>query len=704
MGKAYYIGVDTGGTFTDAVCADGEGNMWVAKTPSTPQDLSVGVMDCLQLLAEQAGVSLETLLSQAQKLAHGTTASVNAMVQRRGAKTGLITTRGFKDHLVMMKGSRGTGLPEAERARFSRVRKPEPLVPLSLTEEVTERVDYLGRVVVALDVEDARRAIRDLLDKGVEAIAVSFLWSFRNPEHERQVRRLVLDVAPSMQVSLGSALAPVLGEYERTNTTVTNAFLAPILARYMHSLQARLEEKGFQHPVLLMQSEGGLVPGTEAPQVAVTSLLSGLAAGVIGAQHLGELLGHRNIITMDMGGTSFEVGMIFQGAPLLSSYPLAPRMGPYITRWRLAVPSIDITAIGAGGGSIAWLDGAALRVGPVSAGADPGPACYERGGTEPTVTDAFLLLGYLNPEYFLGGKMKVSSERAAVALRERIADPLGTDVVTAARGIYEVVVSQMADLMRKVTVERGYDPRRFVLVAFGGLGPMHCGVLGTQLGVSKIIIPGGGLATAHSAFGLELADFKCSHALTVHMILPIEAQRVDENLKRVEGAALESLLKWGSAKEVVAVFRSVDMRYRRQTHEVTVPVGNGRFGPQDLESLYQRFEAQYEVLYGEGSAYQEAGVELVTFRATAIGRMPKVDLKRFSGGAQDPAGALKSTRPVFFQEYAGFASTRVFHGNRLRAGNIVEGPAVIEYAGTTVVVQPGHKASLDEYMNLVVGG
>lgn len=703
MEKQYYIGVDIGGTFTDAVAVDETGAIWLAKALSTPSDLSMGVVNCLDQLAEQAGVSVEELLKDAVKVAHGTTATVNAMVQRRGARTGLITTRGFKDHLVMMKASRGTGLPEVEKTRFSRVTKPEPLVPLSLTEEVTERVDYRGRVVVPLDEEDARRAIRVLLDKGVEAIAVSLLWSFMNTDHERRIRKLVLDMAPNLHVSVGSDLVPVMGEYERTNTTVTNSFLGPILSTYVNMLQSKLAEKGFGHPVLLMQSDGGLIPGEKAPETAVTTLLSGLAAGVIGAKYLGECLGHQDLITIDMGGTSFEVGIVFQGQPVLSTYPLAPRMGPYITRWRLAVPSIDITAIGAGGGSIAWLDKGVLRVGPTSAGADPGPACYDRGGTEPTVTDAFLILGYLNPQYLLGGRMKISREKAESAIQEKIAGPLGIDVVSASRGIYEITTSHMADLMRKVTVERGHDPRQFALMAFGGMGPMHSCVLGEQLGVSKIIIPGAGLAQAHSAFGLEISDLKSSQALTDHLLEPIDVQRANENLGRVESAAIDCVRQWGVRDEDVVISRSIDMRFRRQTHEVEVPVDRGELTSEAVEPLFQRFESQYEMLYGEGAAFREAGIELVTFRASATGVTPKVALKGYPRDGSDPSAALRDTRPVFFDKYGDFVPTRVFDGHKLHAGNIVDGPAVIEYAGTTVVVHPDKRARLDEYLNLIFG-
>ncbi|MDP6495289.1 MAG: hydantoinase/oxoprolinase family protein, partial [Dehalococcoidia bacterium] len=490
-------------------------------------------MNAVELIAESAGVSPGELLGNTQKVAHGTTATVNAMVQRRGAKTGLITTKGFKDHLIIMKAGRGVGVPDAEKARFSRALKPGPLVPDTLTEEVRERIDYAGRVLSPLDEGDVRLAIQRLLDKGVKAIAISLLWSFRNPEHELYIRDLVREMAPHITVSTGSELVPVMGEYERTTTAVINAYLGPILARYVHSLQGTLDARGFRFPMLLMQSDGGLIPGNATPQRAVTTVLSGLAAGVLGARQIGQTLNCPNIITIDMGGTSFEVGMVHQGNPVIENFPLTPRLAPYMARWRIAAPAIDITAIGAGGGSIARVENGLLKVGPVSAGAAPGPACYNRRGTEPTVTDAFLVLGYLNPNNFLGGRMRVDKERSIRAIKEKVADPLGEDVITAASGIYRVVINHMADLIRKVTIEQGHDPREFVMVAFGGCGPMHCGILGNELGVSKVIVPGSGLATALSAYGLMISDMKSTIALTKSLSEPFNEADVRQHLREV---------------------------------------------------------------------------------------------------------------------------------------------------------------------------
>ena len=330
----------------------------------------------------------------------------------------MITTRGFKDHLIVMNANRGRGLSKFEQRDLARVLKPEPLVPWELTEEVTERVDFAGRVVVPLNEEEVKAEIERLSERGIEALTVSFLWSFRNSRHEQRVKEIVKKMAPDLFVTLSSELIPVIGEYERTFTSVTNSFLAPTLSNYVEDLQKRLTEKGLTCPCLIMQSFGGLIPATEAPRQAVTMLVSGLAGGVVGSHYLGNLLGYENIITADMGGTSFEVGMVYQGQPIMASYPYAPPLGPHISRWRLSVPTVDITAIGAGGGSIARVDDGVLKVGPLSAQAVPGPACYGRGGIEPTVTDADLVLGYLNPDNFLGGRMKLRKDLAQKALKE----------------------------------------------------------------------------------------------------------------------------------------------------------------------------------------------------------------------------------------------------------------------------------------------
>jgi N-methylhydantoinase A len=696
---AYWIGVDTGGTFTDALAIDNAGRLHLAKTPSTPKDLSIGIMTALDLLADSAGVDARAYLSATNKLAHGTTATVNAMVQRRGAVAGLITTRGFRDHLILMKAARGVGVPEGEKMMFSRAVKPAPIVPYDYTEEVAERIDYAGRVVIPLDENDVRRAVRNLLQRGVQAIAVSLLWSFRNSSHERRVVELIREMAPNLSISAGHDLVPVIGEYERTTTTVINAYLGPVLDRYVHSLQSSLKARGFSRQVLLMQSDGGLVPGAASPGKAVTTMLSGLAAGVLGARHIGERSGYPNLITIDMGGTSFEVGLVHNGRPVIESFPLTPRLGAYESRWRIAAPTIDITAIGAGGGSIARVVNGVLKVGPDSAGAEPGPACYGRGGTQPTVTDAFLVLGYLNENNFLGGRMMVHKTLAIHAIDEKIAKPLNIDTAAAATGIYRIVINHMADLIRKVTIERGYDLRDFVMIAFGGSGPIHAGVLGDELKVPKTIIPGRGMATALSAYGLVTSDLRHTVAQSHAISEPVVVSELADVLTDVRKRAIGTVAGWGVGDQDILVACSIDMRFRGQVYTVNVPVPSDVRSESDVDMIIDRFVEIYERKYGAGTAHREAGIEMVTFRAEAVGLMTKPELP---APEATPTRQLEpvGSRVVYFGGQA-VADVPVYAGAGLARGDRIIGPAVVEYPGNTIVVHPDQAIDVDGYANVV---
>jgi N-methylhydantoinase A len=699
MTAAYWVGVDTGGTFTDALAIDSAGQVHLAKTPSTPKDLSVGIMTALDLLAESIGTSVVECLATTGKLAHGTTATVNAMVQRRGARVGLITTRGFRDHLILMKAARGVGVPEGEKARFSRAVKPKPIVPYELTAEVAERIDYSGRVVLPLDDQDVRRAVSHLLGLGVEAIAVSLLWSFRNPSHERRIVEIIHELAPAMSVSAGHMLVPVIGEYERTTTAVINAYLGPVLDRYVHSLQSSLAKKGFNRQVLLMQSDGGLVPGAASPDTAVTTMLSGLAAGVLGARQIGDLLGLPDLITIDMGGTSFEVGLVHGGRPVMENFPLTPRLAAHESRWRIAAPTIDITAIGAGGGSIARVVDGILKVGPDSAGAEPGPACYGRGGTLPTVTDAFLVLGYLNEHNFLGGRMKVDKSLAITAVDVHVARPLGVDTIQAAHGIYRLVISHMADLIRKVTIERGYDTRDFAMMAFGGGGPIHAGVLGAEINVSKVVIPGRGMATALSAYGLVTSDLRHTIAQSHSISEPMDFAEVANAIDDVKQRAARTIGAWGLQEADILVACSIDMRFKGQVYTVNVPVPSHVDTASDINMIFERFISVYERQYGPGTAHREAGIEMVTFRAAAIGLMSKPELPRPNGRRAQtlqPSGC----RTVHFDGKA-VPEVPVYAGVELVQGDRINGPAIIEYAGNAIVVHPEQTVDLDDYANLI---
>jgi N-methylhydantoinase A len=696
----FIIGIDIGGTFTDGVLISESGEIYYSKVPTTPSNRFEGTLNAVRALSAESGIPVTKLLSQTEKFAHGTTATVNAFVQRQGAKVGLLVTKGFKNTLDIMKASRGLGLPEFERLNFARVQMPEPLVPTWLVEEIQERVDYAGRIVVPLDQDEVRKALSKLVSEGVEAIAVCFLWSFKNPAHELAVLNTARQMQLGIPVSVSSELLPVQGEYERMITVVINCYLSPILSKYVFDLQNELQKQGLANPVLIMQSMGGLIPGIEAPGKAVTTLVSGLAGGLIGSQYLSQALGFENVITTDMGGTSFEVGIISGGLPLSSNSPLAPSFGPYVSRFQLNMPEIDITAIGAGAGSIAWIDNGLLKVGPTSAQAAPGPACYGHGGREPTVTDACVILGYLSAENFLGGKLKIDPKLALRAVKERIAEPLGIDPIDAAKGIHTVVNNQMADLTRKVTIEKGYDPRNFVLFAYGGAGPMNCAFYGGELGVSKIIIPGRGLATAHSALGIAISDYKQVFAITDIMMIPADVNRINKHYQDLETTARKTLISWGVNEKDILLVRTADMQYGKQVHELNIAVPSSVLTSEDMERLADSFEKKYEAIFGQDTGFKEAGIEIVNFRVEAIGRINKPPLKQFTRGSKDARHALRLKRNVFFKNANDFLSTDVYIGEKLLAGNQVVGPAVIEYIGTTVVVPPNFEVEVDSFGNL----
>lgn len=698
MGGKYWVAIDIGGTFTDGVLIDGEGNMQVAKTPSLPGDPIQGVLNCIRGLAESQGLSVASLLQDTHTLAHGTTEMINAFVQLRGARVGFITTKGFEDHFSVMKGGRGRGLPAAEKQDYARILKHPPMV--AGTVGVIERIDYTGRVLVPLDAEDARTKITQLIEeKDIEAIAINLLFGWKNPVHEQALKKILAELRPHLLVTTASELLPVIGEYERSATVITNAYLAPVLARYAKALGDRLRDEGFARPVYIMQSNGGLIPSAEAVPMAVTTLVSGLAGGVKGAQQLGSFQDRRNVVTCDMGGTSFEVGIVYEGDPVISHNPLTPRLGSYVSRHALGVPMLDITAIGSGGGSIAWIDHGALRVGPLSAGADPGPVCYGKGGREPTVTDANLVLGYLNPNNFLGGRMKVYKEKSEEAIMAKIGRPLGLSLIEAARGIYTVVNNQMADLLRNLTIGRGYDPRDFVLIVFGGSGPVHCGALAKELGARKTIIPGTGLSSAFSAYGVATSDLAQDFSMTDVMDFPLDMDRARATLSALREHGVAVLRGWGvPEKEMVTAF-TVDMRYRTQVHEIPIPVYMEDSG----EALADRFGKRYEALYGPSSAYPEGGIECVNWRVHVRGASVKPRLRQRSDGvvtAESGESFIKERRNVVFDRDEVYAP--VFDGSLLSSGFSHSGASIIEFWNATVVVQPDRKFEVDAYGNIVL--
>jgi N-methylhydantoinase A len=551
--------------------------------------------------------------------------------------------------------------------------------------------------VVELNEDEAEAAIRRLVAKGAEAIAICFLWSFKQPEHERRVKAMAERIAPGVFVCCSVDLVPRWGEYERTAATVINAYLGPVTGAYMERVGRRVAGAGLRTPVQVMQCGGGVVPAAEAARRAFLTLDSGPVAGVLASQYLGGVLGCKHVIATDMGGTSFDVGLVHDGRPVASYQSV-------VNQYEYFVPRIDIRSIGSGGGSIIWVDDTSggLRVGPLSAGAVPGPVCYGRGGTEPTVTDAAVALGYLDPDYFLGGRLRLDGDAAMLSL-EPIARRLGMSVVEAASGAARVVEHQMADLIRKVTVHKGYDPRDFAVFAYGGAGPVHAGVYARELGAQSLIVPLGGVCSLWSALGAATADLLHIYETVDILASPFDAARVTERFAELERQGLDQLERDGIAPFAARIARSADIRYKGQINEVEVAVPAGRLNEAALGELAADFHRRYEALYGAGAGFREARVEIVTYRVrtTAVSAKPAIRPAR-EQGATPSDDARAGARPVYWAELGDFELTPVWWGERLVAGNRVTGPAIIQVPDTTIVVHPGQAARIDAYGNVLV--
>ncbi|MFD6454080.1 hydantoinase/oxoprolinase family protein, partial [Nocardia sp. NPDC060220] len=601
---AYVIGVDVGGTFTDAVLDDGNGLIVAGKAPSTPPDYSQGVMDVLEVLAEQLGRPMEEMLADTHHIAHGTTSSLNALVMNKVPEVGFLTTKGHRDSIYIMNvEGRYLGNSPEQLQNVLNQSKSHGLVSKRHALEVTERIDRDGRVVVALNEDDVRSAVATLLADGISAIAVSLLWSFRNPAHERRIRDIVHEIDPSVFVALSSEVSPRIREFARNATTIMSTQIGPGLRDYLGELEGRLREKKLAGPLLVMQSNGGAVAASEAPGNAISTVGSVLTGGVVGAVSLGRQLGHRNIIATDAGGTTFLAGLVVDGEPVRSS-------STTINHHPINVPTLEVHAIGSGGGAIAWLDaGGNLQIGPHSAQAVPGPACYGQGGTEPTNTDANLVLGILPERGLLGGRKALSLEQAREAIRRRIAEPLGLTIEQAAAAIYEVQNAQTGDLLRKTVVEAGHDPREFIVYAFGGSGPAHCGFYAQEIGVNNVVVPLGQVASAFSAYGLAASDIVLARELSDPAAMPLDPARVEQNFKQLEEQVREQLSRQGLQFASVEITREIDMRYTMQLAEVATPVPGGALTSTEITDAATAFEARYADLYGQDSGFREAGIQ-----------------------------------------------------------------------------------------------
>ncbi len=687
------IGVDIGGTFTDCIVAFDDGTIIGAKSPTTPHDRAEGFFAAVAQAARELDIPVETLMARCRRLVHGTTTGTNAIVSRDGAEVGLLTTEGHGDALFMMRGSgRTAGLPADELLNISDTDKPVPLIPRRRVLEIPERIDVDGEEIVTLDEPALLNAARRLADDGVQAIAVSFLWSVKNPEHERRAVALIQEALPQLFVTCGSDLVGTMGEYERTTTTVMNAYIGPLMLRYISAIESGAASRGYDREVLFAQCGGGAITGSEARQAPIRTVQSGPVAGIIATQHLAARIDEPNVLAADMGGTTFDVSVIRAGEPLERSTSLFQRL-------ELALPMFDVESIGAGGGSIAWIDDSGrLNVGPKSAGADPGPACYG-SGDQATTTDADVVLGLIDPTKFLGGRMNIDPERAAAAIG-RIAQRLELGLHETAAGISRIVDSKMADLIRRMSVMRGFDPRQFCCFAFGGGGPVHAAAVAREAGVGRVIVPLPVTAALWSAVGAATSDVVHVLQSSQSFEEPFAAQALMAEFQTMEQPALAQLQAEGFEDERITLSRRVRMKYAMQVHDVEVPVKGGRLQAADTEALIKQFGETYEALFGKGSGFREGGIEITGFQVRASGLTDKMEFT-----AQKNAALVRhagSTRRVYWGETESFTETPVWeisHEQRLPA---LQGPALIQLPDSVIVVRPGQRADMDPLGNVII--
>jgi N-methylhydantoinase A/oxoprolinase/acetone carboxylase beta subunit len=673
------IGVDIGGTFTDIVALADDGRLVLTKVPSTPRDLLQGIADAARRVLALAGAEPGAV----RRFIHGTTVATNAVLERKGAVTGVLATEGFEDVLELgrQKRSRMYDLdmdPET----------PTFLAPRRRRVGIRERVDAGGGVLRPLDEAQVRAEVARLRAAGVQALAVCYLFAFVNPAHERRTREICREVAPELAVSLSSDVDPTFREYERLCVTAFDAYLGPIVQRYLAGLAETLAALAIPAVPQIMRSRGGIVSARVAARQPVTLFLSGPAGGVVGARVAAARSGVRDFISLDMGGTSNDVAVVEGGRPLIAA---EGRIGPYPVR----TPMVDVNTIGAGGGSVAWLDGAGgLRVGPESAGAEPGPACYGRGGERPTVTDASLLLGYLNPDNFAGGTVRLERGAAEAAVAS-IAARLRLDPVVAAAGIHRVVNARMADQIRLMTIQRGHDPRGFTLVLLGGAGPVHGIALAEELGIPEVLVPEA--PGVLSAFGLLAAPIEHQHARTVPGRLDaVDLGAANACLAELDAAGRARMREEGVPAAEVRVAYAADLRYVGQAYELAVPL-RAPVGPAETAAAAAAFHAAHERVYGYGRAGQP--VELVNLRAVHTWPVPEPRVRPPARTGTTLGAARTGERPAYFVP-AGFAATPVYDRARLPVDARVPGPAIVEQPDTTTVVPPGWVARVEASGNL----
>ena len=669
----YRLGIDIGGTFTDFVLIDSQGRLTQAKVISTPDDPATAIRNGLERLASRLATSLPGLLAETDFVVHGSTAALNALIEGKGAKTGLLCTEGFRDSIEIR-------LAWKERRYDWKYPPPPVLVPRYLRLPVRERITRDGAIHTPLVEDDVYRAIETFRRNRVQSVAVCLLWSFRNPAHERRIGEILVKEFPEAYISLSVDILPEIREFDRASTTVVNAYVGPVVKRYVDSIERLFDSIGYRKALRYMQSNSGMASGAEIVKRPVYALGSGPAAAPAAGLYHARQLGQENILTVDMGGTSCDVCLVPDGKPDLAK-------GLDIVRYRLRVPMIKVNTVGAGGGSIAHVDaGGLLQVGPASAGAHPGPACYGQGGVEPTVTDADVILGYLRSGQVLGGTITVQRDLAEEAIRAKVAAPLGLSVDAAAMAVLRIVTNNMARAIAEVSIERGYDPREFALMVAGGCGPVHAWMLAEEIGVDRVYIPR--VAPNFCAFGEVVADLRHEYSRAYPKRMDaVDPDELEALFEELEASGSKALLSEGVSPDRIEVTRYYEIRYVGQIYECLVSLPKQKLTKERLEDVVNTFHQVHERLYTY--AERDNLCELMNVGVTMYARQPGALLQEEKSDSPDPSAARISSRAVYFKEYDGSADTPVFSGERLKAGNVVPGPAIVEDWATSVVVFPG---------------
>jgi N-methylhydantoinase A len=682
----YRVTVDTGGTFSDFVFFNEDsGEIAITKVPSTPKEPFQAVLNGVKELIDR-GVAAGDI----SFFCHGTTVGTNALLEEKGAKTGLMVTQGFRGIYEVMEQTRGYG-PATYDLFFE---KPRLLAPPYLTEEIPERVDFKGNVLKAIDVEASRAAIRRLKKKGVQSVAVCCLFSFLNPDHELKIKELFAEEFPEARLSLSYEVLPQIREFYRLSTTVINGYIQPVMATYLNHLGNRLRDLGVNTPKLyIMQSNGGVSTFKGSAEKPVATVLSGPAGGVIASMGTCERVGINNIITFDMGGTSCDVALIHEGNPVITT------QGKINLR-PIALPMLDIHTVSAGGGTIARIDAVGgLQVGPDSAGADPGPVCYDRGGENITVTDANMVCGVLDPNHFLGGRMKLDKEKAQRVLDEKLAKPLQLDLLEAADGVLKIIDAKMEEAIKAVSSARGYDIRDFTLVAFGGGGPMHAGRMALDLGIPSVLVPL--TPGVHSALGLLMSDVKHDYVRSKLVGLDdLDLTEINHMFHQLIERAKADLMAEGFTDEEIKIEPYLDLRYAGQGYELTVPSPMPPYTKHDLTIMRGRFDTMHE--QNSGHKAESEPVELVSLRLISLGLVPQAKLSPGKVTGRKVEQAKLGERKVYFGKEHGVLATQVYNRDLFEPGHQLAGPAIVEQLDTTTVIQPEQEANVDEYRNIII--